>query len=265
MKSLTRALNFKLELTSPSDGGLWGEDLKNGSYTGLVGDVQTNKVDLGWAGIFLFPERANIIGYTYPTFYDSVCFMVAKSQALPHWLALILPLDQTTWITFGLSLASLLAFFMLVPSIDNSEIDSSSTGALLVVDVILVSSSDIVAKIKSRPLIALLSFMIPSVFIFTTAYRGALTSVLTVDIPEAPMNTAEDLVHQNVKVGSNMDQACIVLAESDNKWHQTLGASCRAFFDYNLLFNKSKSDDMFAISEGKSFLEYTIRERFTNR
>ena len=41
------------------------------------------------------------------------------------------------------------------------------------------------------------SLMIPF-FIFTTAYRGALVSILTVELPGRPLNTMEDLAKNNI-------------------------------------------------------------------
>jgi hypothetical protein len=56
MESIAESLNFKMDINPPPNGELWGE-LKNGSFNGLVGELQKENSDVGWADLYMVPER----------------------------------------------------------------------------------------------------------------------------------------------------------------------------------------------------------------
>ena len=56
MESLAKNMNFKLDIQPPPNGGMWGEN-KNGTFTGLVGELQKDISDIGWAYLWMLPER----------------------------------------------------------------------------------------------------------------------------------------------------------------------------------------------------------------
>ena len=38
-------------------------------FSGLVGDVQMNRSDVGWADLYLFPQRKAVADFTFPHMY----------------------------------------------------------------------------------------------------------------------------------------------------------------------------------------------------
>ena len=56
MDSLARDMNYKLDIQPPPNGEKWGEN-KNGTFTGVVGQLQRNIADIGWADLWMMPER----------------------------------------------------------------------------------------------------------------------------------------------------------------------------------------------------------------
>ena len=56
MDSLARDMNYKLDIQPPPNGEKWGEN-KNGTFTGLVGQFQKDISDIGWADLWMMPER----------------------------------------------------------------------------------------------------------------------------------------------------------------------------------------------------------------
>ena len=106
--------------------------------------------------------------------------------------------------------------------------------------------------------------MIPF-FIFTSAYRGALVSILTVELPGRPLNTMEDLAKNNITVGSAETHACNQLGKSSNPWSKEIAKNCYAYDSFEAGFQRARKDRKFAISEGRTFLDYKRREIFSNK
>ena len=44
-----------MEISGPPDGEKWGEQI-NGTFNGLVGELQKENSDVGWADLFMSPE-----------------------------------------------------------------------------------------------------------------------------------------------------------------------------------------------------------------
>ncbi len=110
----------KLGITSfsisrPSDGGLWGEERSPGNFTGLMGDLQRGVADVGWAQLFIIPNRVVIVDYTSAYDTDYLCYMVAKPEALPAWTAVVLPFEPIMWLSVVVcySIAILATLFLV--------------------------------------------------------------------------------------------------------------------------------------------------------
>ena len=78
MNAISKALNFKYTINPPSDGGLWGEMVSPGVFTGVVGELQKEFADIIWANLFIIPDRFQYIDYLDPYATDYVCYMVCK-------------------------------------------------------------------------------------------------------------------------------------------------------------------------------------------
>ena len=59
IKTLAQNMNFTIHIQPPPNGELWGEN-KNGSFTGLVGQLQREKSDVGWANVYMVPDRQGV-------------------------------------------------------------------------------------------------------------------------------------------------------------------------------------------------------------
>ena len=76
MDAISKAMNFKYTISPPSDGGLWGEEVTPGNFSGIAGELQKEYVDIIWANLFVVPDRFKYIDYAYPHATDYVCYMV---------------------------------------------------------------------------------------------------------------------------------------------------------------------------------------------
>ena len=56
MNTISHSLNFEMRISAPPNGEKWGEQT-NGTFNGLVGELQQESSDVGWADLFMSPER----------------------------------------------------------------------------------------------------------------------------------------------------------------------------------------------------------------
>ena len=134
-----------MTISGPSDGELWGNDLGNGTFTGLTGDVQNDRTDIAFADLYLLPKRSKIVDFTYPHFFDSVCFMVSKPSPMPKFLSVIIPLDSITWLLFGITLILALLIGYVFCFVHN---ESRIKAYDMILRVVFEHSSKYVAKFK---------------------------------------------------------------------------------------------------------------------
>lgn len=75
-KEIASKLGFAYTVSPPVQCCLWGQEQSPGNYTGLVGDLQSSRSDVGWANMFVQPFRKQLIDFTAPFKSDYVCFVV---------------------------------------------------------------------------------------------------------------------------------------------------------------------------------------------
>ena len=156
MNAISQALNFKYTIAPPSDGGLWGEMVSPGVFTGVVGELQKEFADVIWANLFIIPDRFQYIDYLDPYATDYVCYMVyilfvdfihsyiedtthrayslkftlqkrnsfqvRVPQPLPQWMALVIPFQTEVWLWFAASVVAVIAFSSLYTILDPTTI-----------------------------------------------------------------------------------------------------------------------------------------------
>ena len=96
-------------------------------------------------------------------------------------------------------------------------------------------------------------------FVITTAYKGSLVSILTIDVPKKPVDTMQELAKNNYSVGSSEIHACNQLKESQNQFANQLADYCSAFGNFDAGIELIREDPYFAISEGRAFSDHKRR------
>ena len=91
--------NLKLKVSLPSDGHWWGEETPPGSgnFSGLMGDLQHARVELGWGNLFITMSRKRTVDFTDWYIMVDNCAMVPRPRSYSKILSLYLPLHWTTW------------------------------------------------------------------------------------------------------------------------------------------------------------------------
>uniref|UniRef100_A0A1B0BS36 Ionotropic glutamate receptor C-terminal domain-containing protein n=1 Tax=Glossina palpalis gambiensis TaxID=67801 RepID=A0A1B0BS36_9MUSC len=106
MKALGKAMNFKPQLyeTSDAEHERWGRLLHNGSYTGLIGEINHGRTLLAMGDLHLFSAYRNILDFSMPHTYECLTFLTPESSQDNSWKTFIQPFSLGMWIGVFLSL-----------------------------------------------------------------------------------------------------------------------------------------------------------------
>ena len=78
-KSIAEHYSFDYELGPPSDGGRWGNQVSPGVFDGLIGDLQHDRSDVGWANLYVrLYEPYGVVDFADPYTVDYRCFLVSE-------------------------------------------------------------------------------------------------------------------------------------------------------------------------------------------
>ena len=99
MRAIAESINMNIEITLPTDGMFWGDDLDgDGILNGLTGDLQLKKREFGFSDLFIKFERSKVIDFSEPWKIDRDCFLVKKPKPLSKFYALIYPFTLYVWV-----------------------------------------------------------------------------------------------------------------------------------------------------------------------
>ncbi|XP_071545440.1 glutamate receptor ionotropic, kainate 4-like [Panulirus ornatus] len=84
-------LNFTYTVREPLD-GQWGILKEDGTWTGIVGELQNQLVDFTMDST-LTPQRAAVLDYSRVYIDESVVILSSKPRPLPEYLSLIRPFE----------------------------------------------------------------------------------------------------------------------------------------------------------------------------
>lgn len=84
-------LCFRYEVREPLD-GQWGLEGKGGNWTGMVGELQREVVDL-CTDLTVVPQRGTVIQFAGAYTAESMVLLSSKPRPLPEYLQLIRPFD----------------------------------------------------------------------------------------------------------------------------------------------------------------------------
>uniref|UniRef100_A0A1B0FPF1 Uncharacterized protein n=1 Tax=Glossina morsitans morsitans TaxID=37546 RepID=A0A1B0FPF1_GLOMM len=106
MKALGKAMNFNPQLyeTSDAEHERWGRLLRNGSYTGLIGEINQGRALLAMGDLHLFSAYRDVLDFSMPHTYECLTFLTPESSQDNSWKTFIQPFSLGMWIGVFLSL-----------------------------------------------------------------------------------------------------------------------------------------------------------------
>lgn len=257
-------MGFEIKVVPPTDGGLWGLQDANGNFSGLMGDVQHDKTDIAWAGLFYLEERLPYYDIVYPYLFDNVCFMIKKPPPLEKWKALFQPFAPMVWIFYMVTvvICFLLAILHYL-AVFNHDFKYGLDMAQFTYQLLLDNSSPRMGDLETFNLRLYFAFLLLASFNITAAYKGSLVSNLSVETPVKPPDTARELADASLRVGSSDIQTCNLLKVNPDIDFRDLSSNCIDYGFGGLGFDLLKNRSVVMV-ESKTFLTYEVRNRFTN-
>ncbi|KAK8390212.1 hypothetical protein O3P69_013056 [Scylla paramamosain] len=104
LDTIARVMNFTVRYEEPPQGERWGREEENGTWSGMMGRLARNEVDIGLVDLYVTHVRIGILDYTTPYDSELSCFMARTEPPLPRWQALAFPFQGTTWMAIAVGL-----------------------------------------------------------------------------------------------------------------------------------------------------------------
>ncbi|XP_042226120.1 glutamate receptor ionotropic, kainate 4-like [Homarus americanus] len=267
---LSEALNFKLKIVNPSDGGKWGSPMVNGSWSGLTGDLTQRHAHMGVANLFIHIHYLEVVDMTVSYDMEFGCFITPLPEQLPQWMALVYPFSSQVWwlalvfLVVGtplLYLTSRLTQYVLhdetpwATTLDHNLF--YGTGIFFGVGMPQVPQSDVTR-----------SYFIMWVWyglLITVVYRSSLTAFLTIPLSQDPINTLQQLVGSSLPAwGATGLTFKKMLEENPDPMVQQLALRYQPVSgaEEGILLTAQRK---YAMMENRQFLEYMIATNYTNK
>ena len=95
--TLSKELNFKLDIFYITPFGGWGILYPNGSATGSMGRAIRREADFVLGNIYLKYDRSKVMDYSYVNFLDQLVLMIPPEKNLTSLKKLIRPFEVVVW------------------------------------------------------------------------------------------------------------------------------------------------------------------------
>ncbi|KAF6212314.1 hypothetical protein GE061_012836 [Apolygus lucorum] len=177
----------------------WGDPFGNGSWSGMVGQVQRGEAEFGLAPAKYITPRYVVIDYVTSLHIVRVCFTFLQPKLFGTYKALVLPLDADVWLFLGLcSLGSVIAFWILVPYDKTSgQNDGLAGSAFLVVAAVANQGIPDNTNYLATRIVYLVVLMVS--FFVGVYYNAAILNGLLLQAPNAIQNI-EQLLESDIRL-----------------------------------------------------------------
>ncbi|XP_067682645.1 probable glutamate receptor [Haliotis asinina] len=203
LEEIATLLNFTFDAAIPADKE-FGRVL-NGSWTGLILELQNRELDMAIAPLTVTVEREAVVDFTFPYYYDKAVGI----YKLPHpnrtkWLKLIRPFKGTVLLCLAISLvvvAALLCMMEMVWSSLTSDITSPAGSSHFQESLWYLYGAMLSHGGSQQPRSEsgriLVGFWWLFCIVIAASYSGTLIAFLTVNRDILPFSSIADIASQN--------------------------------------------------------------------
>ncbi|XP_043245512.1 glutamate receptor ionotropic, delta-1-like [Amphibalanus amphitrite] len=171
---------------------VWGSQLQNGSWHGLLSSVVYDKADLAVGGMSVTYSRANVVDFLREFTVVTSVFVTHRPSPLAAYLTVIAPLSPRSW-------AVVITAVVLVGAVSALQRGCRLDLAMMEAYTVIVEQS------LSRDITALADRLLTGVwflmaFVIATMYTSNLTSFLINGAPGVPIETMDQLAESNLQL-----------------------------------------------------------------
>ncbi|XP_071514444.1 ionotropic receptor 21a-like isoform X2 [Panulirus ornatus] len=268
VKTVARVLNFTLTFMEPPNGENWGEELENGSWFGLIGQLQRHEADIGLANWFVSWRYLQVVDMTAPYRTEVMIFMALTEPPLPHWQSPAFPFHQWTWLAvlLGLIVSGPCLFLVALASGqcggERSNLQNLSFAWYYAFGLHFCEAHTTLPRSTSTQIFVLFFWLYT--MILTMVYSANLKSFLLVKKRPTVMQTLQDLYESGLEVSAAVELYRYEFAMSSNPYLQRLTEVYRYYDDLEKLFPPLLQGRT-VILLPRSYTDYIIKNRFTRR
>ncbi|KAK4323243.1 hypothetical protein Pmani_006026 [Petrolisthes manimaculis] len=184
-------LNFTYTFKSATSD--WGERLENGSWNGMLGQVQRGEAHLVINYFTITHERAQDFDYSVSYFTEGFGVMLRDPPPLPHWQSILYPYTGVVWAAVG-GIVILVTFAYYFVNIRDLSLS-------VVVSFLIVLQSFMNQSVSQEPRVwvsrGLLGLWLLATWVLRVSYTSNLMAFLTVPVLQPPLTKLEQLAADN--------------------------------------------------------------------
>uniref|UniRef100_A0A2P2IAA8 Glutamate receptor-like n=1 Tax=Hirondellea gigas TaxID=1518452 RepID=A0A2P2IAA8_9CRUS len=261
--ALESALNFTAEYIEVNKGELWGHEMPNGTWDGLMGMLIYEKADVGACNVFIEQDRYDFIDFTAPFNFERGCFGTPSPKLLPRWTSPVMPFTSVTWASFAVAYlvgtALLYAVYRASYRKESIEYNSLSFDFLYVLGFMTMRSPYTTPSYP--PLQIYLGFLWMFATLITIAYSANLVAYLSIVQKSPPIDTMKQLRESSLRLAGPAFWKTQFVASIDED-ARSFENRLEPRYDLENVFKEVEAGE-FAIIENKQFLELYVAGRYT--
>ncbi|XP_071524374.1 ionotropic receptor 21a-like [Panulirus ornatus] len=266
--TLSEVLNFTVRYEEPPAGERWGREEANGSWSGMMGKLARNEVDIGVVDLYVTIVRVGILDYSAPYDSELSCFMARREPPLPRWQALAFPFQGQTWLAILVGLITSGPVLYLLASgsgrcgVEVKSLQTLSFSWYYALGLHCCEAQVTLPKMRSTR--TYVSFLWLYTITLTIAYSTNLTAYLLVAKPPASMENIRDLHASGLEVSGVGKFYGDALASASDPYLQSLTDRFQDYTAAEHIFPRIL-EGRAVMLQNSPFLEYVAATKFTTR
>lgn len=202
MRSIAKALKFKIEFVFVEDQDPWGYLFPNGTATGTMARLQNNQADIITADYFLKLDRYKFFDFSVPYFASPLIFIIPPPATLAPFEKLLRPFQANLWISliifYTIIVISIVLIFHCTTKARDVAFGSETKSPIMDLFFVNFGLSQPILPSKSTPRFILMQ-MIIFFLVMRSAYQGSLYRFLQTDKVNPAVKSLDDMIEKDFK------------------------------------------------------------------